>query len=274
MLEDRRIIFQVLACKVVIKHEDPAISETFRYVVEHAEQALRIRKVLTYDVRGSGPWKILEEGDHLDTFESMGEVLDVIYSRVYQRVFERLMLCEWIALHAALVTINGRRTMLLGHKGAGKTTLTLRLMYAGHRVEGDEMVLVKGGRAIALPRRFHLKPKTEQLVPEVRNLVPNMSSAGSGHEIVRAFDPLEAGFAWGITISSVDRVIWIEPNHGGRTKLTRKGSFATLQNILERSFSGSQTHRILVREVTKLAKSGGYELILGHPLDAVHALAA
>jgi|GEM_PF-5353842 len=46
--------------------------------------------------------------------------------------------------------------MLVGDKGAGKTTLSARLLFEDIEVFGDEKVLVQGSKVIPLPRKFHL----------------------------------------------------------------------------------------------------------------------
>jgi hypothetical protein len=266
--------FQLLSCQVDIRYEDPALQDTFRYLVERARQPFDIRKTLTYEVRGTSPYDILEEGDPLSLVRTRTDVLHVVYGRVYRRVLERFVLAGWVALHAALATINGRRTLIFGHKGAGKTTLATRLLYAGHPVEGDEIALVRNGLVLALPRAFHLKPDIDRLVPEVAGLVKYLPKAFAGPVEISAFEPSEFGFDWTIAVRPVDRVVWITPNHGGETALEPRPSFATIQRILECSLGWGEAREVLVAMAARLGGAGGHELVMGNPYDAVRLLEA
>ncbi len=266
--------FQLLSCWVSIRYEDPALQRTFRYLVERARQPLKVRKSLTYEVRGSGPYDILEEGDPLDRVLTRADVLHVVYCRVYRRLLERFVLAGWVVLHAALATINGRRTMILGHKGAGKTTLATRLLFAGHAVDGDEMALVRNGLALALPRAFHLKPDIGQLVPEVAGIIGDLPKVLSGRVAIAALEPSECGFDWTIAAAPVDRVVWITPNHGGETELKQRSSFATIRSIIECSLGWGEARETLVAAASSLGRAGGHELVMGNPDDAVDLLEA
>jgi hypothetical protein len=267
-------IFQLLSCRVHIRYEDPALQHTFRYLVERARQSFEPRKSLTYEVRGTGPYDILEEGDALDRVLTRADVLHVVYCRVYRRVLERFVIAGWVALHAALATINGRRTIILGHKGAGKTTLAARLLFAGHAVEGDEMALVRNGLALALPRAFHLKPDIGRFVPEVAGIVGDLPKVFSGPVEIAALEPSACGFDWTIAVAAVNRVVWITPNHGGGTELKPRSSFATIRRIIECSLALGEPREALVGAAASLGCAGGQELVMGNPHDAVHLLEA
>jgi hypothetical protein len=266
--------FQILACWVDIRYEDLALEDTFLYLAEHARQPFAIRKTLSYEVHGTGPFEIFEESDPLDQVATAADVLHVVYGRVYRRVIERLVLSGWVALHAALATINDSRTLILGHKGAGKTTLATRLLFSGHRVEGDEMALVRGDQALALPRSFHLKPGIVRQVGELRGLTTNLPLAIGGNSEISAFDPSDFGFDWTISVGPIDRVVWISPNHGGETVLERRASFPTIQRILEGFMGSGEQRDSLVSAAMALVSRGGHELTLGDARDAVPLLEA
>ena len=256
----------------MIRHEDPGLRQTFEYLVEHAAQAFPIRKTLSYRVHGRGPFEILEEQDRLDTAETRDGVLNIIYTRVHRRVIERFVHSGWVTLHGALATVNGRRTLLLGSKGAGKTTLALRLLYQGHQVEGDEMVFVRRGSAVALPRPFHIKPRTEQQVPEIASLLNGLPRVLNGPNVVTAFDPAKANFAWTIRLGPIDRLVWLVPNHGGVTALTKKLSFEAVHRIVENTFGWGEARSTVVSEASMLGAGGGYELLNGNPWKVVRLL--
>jgi len=62
-----------------------------------------------------------------------------------------------VRLHAALVDLDGRRIVIAGPSGVGKTTTVVLLAGPHATVLGDEAVLIRDGVAIALPRPLHAK---------------------------------------------------------------------------------------------------------------------
>lgn len=86
-------------------------------------------------------------------------------------------------LHAAaLEEPGGRRVLVAGTSGAGKTTLTLALAAAGFAPLADDAVLVsQRGRAatiVGLPRPFHLGPRTAAAFPGLAAHLGPPSPAG------------------------------------------------------------------------------------------------
>ena len=234
-----------------------------------------MRKSLTYEVRGSGPYDILEEGDPLDRVLTRADVLHVVYCRVYRRILERFVLAGWVVLHAALATINGRRTMILGHKGAGKTTLATRLLFAGHAVEGDEMALVRNGLALALPRAFHLKPDIGRLVPEVAGIIEDLPKVFSGPVEIAALEPSECGFDWTIAVSAgrprgLDHA---QPRRRNQAQAALQFCHDPVASSNVRS-GGARRARRSWPPASSLGRAGGHELVMGNPHDAVDLLEA
>ncbi len=265
---------QLHATLAEILYEDSALETPLNYLVEKAQQPFSVRRNLSYRVDGFGPYKVYEEGDlHCEVATAL-DVQHVVYGRIYRRVVERYVLTGWVAFHAALATIGTSRTLILGHKGTGKTTLATRLLYSGYKVEADEMVLVREGQALPLPRAFHLKPGIDNQVPELAEMVPTLPKAYAGELEISAFDPSAAGFSWEIALGPVDRVIWITPNHGGETRITKHPSFVAMQQVLECSLGWGEERAVVVAEASKLVSRGGYELVLGDARDAVPLLSA
>jgi hypothetical protein len=138
-----------------------------------------------------------------------------VYGRCHARLLDHMTLGGWIALHAGVVSIDGRRALLVGAKGVGKTTLLLRLLYDGHAVEGDEVVYARAGEAVCQPRNFHVKPSSELLVPELTGAWASLPSTSTTDGLViRAFDPAAAGFAWALARAPIDVAFVLHPNHG------------------------------------------------------------
>lgn len=270
--EKLEIRFQILSCLVSIKYEDPGLTQTLYYMDVQARQAVEVLKTLSYTVSGYGPYAIYEESDLLDRVASGEDVLFHVYRRVYCRVLDRYVLAGWVVLHAGAVRINGYRMGLLGDKGAGKTTVMTRLLFAGHQLEGDELLLARGDQLLAVPRRLHLKPGIEKTVPELAGQLDDLPVAWSGELKISALDPTSLGFDWQIAPGTVDQWIWIAPNHGGDTKLEKLASFPMMQRILESYLGWGESKERVVNCAAGLAKSGGQQLLLGDAEAAVKKL--
>ena len=155
------------------------------------------------------------------------------------------------------------------NKGAGKTTLTSALLFAGHEVEGDEMVLLRDTIAMASPRRLHLKNGIENQVPELAPLLAQFPTAYAGTEVLRALDPTELGYKWVIRAGLIDHIIWIRPNHGEETALAPLSSLLILQHLIEGYLGWGESKEQVFRYCAQISRPGGYELALGQPRDAI-----
>jgi hypothetical protein len=71
-----------------------------------------------------------------------------------------------LVFHAAAVALGGRGVLLVGGRGAGKTTLAARLAGAGFTYYADEMSAVdtRTRRLTPLPRTLNVKPQTVRLL--------------------------------------------------------------------------------------------------------------
>ncbi|MCF8084909.1 MAG: hypothetical protein K9M96_17655, partial [Deltaproteobacteria bacterium] len=82
----------------------------------------------------------------------------------------------FVKIHAACGSFGGKRFLLAGEKGAGKTTLISRLLFEDAAVHGDEKVLVRDREVIPLPRKFHLKEGTIRLIPQLQAVWDKLTS--------------------------------------------------------------------------------------------------
>jgi len=85
------------------------------------------------------------------------QLSEIAYGAVHDRVARWARDEGWIRIHAGLADVDGRRVMIAGPSGVGKTTTIVALADQGATVLGDEAVLVRNGQAIALPRPLHAK---------------------------------------------------------------------------------------------------------------------
>jgi hypothetical protein len=123
-------------------------------------------------------------------------------------------------VHGASLVHEGRRVILVGRKGAGKSTLTLHLLARGFEVEGDEHVVLREGDLIARPRRMRIKPGSLPFVPEFTDAVLNSPAVPDAFgTTVYAVDPAISGRPWRVRAGRADHIVFLAPNHGRRSTL-------------------------------------------------------
>lgn len=143
-----------------------------------------------------------------------------LVSILHQLIFADVVRSEPDAtfVHGATVLIAGKRVLLVGHKGCGKTTLALHLLARGHGVEGDEHLLIRPADVVARPRTLRVKPGTLALVPEIADaasvapFIENWDGTA-----IRALSPAAMNGDWTIRAHRLDAVIFLTSNHGGRS---------------------------------------------------------
>ena len=272
-----RLRFQLLPCVVEVEAEDARLGPKLRYLSNAAEQDVRPLRSFHYAVAGHGPYEIREDGDVVQCGATPDDVLAVIYRRCHQRALDLLALGGWCVLHGGVARVGGRRLLVVGPKGTGKSTLMLRLLFGGHAVEGDELALVRDGVVVAFPRRLRLKPGTERLVPEVAPMLPHLPTTLQDGATVAALDPSEAGFAWRLDVAPVDAVVVAQRNHGGASELRELPPGAAVERLLGQSIridrSPAASAR-LVRACTRFTAGEVHELRLGDLREAVRALSS
>lgn len=142
---------------------------------------------------------------------------------------------DYVKIHAACGSVDGRRFLLVGEKGAGKTTLITRLLFDGIAVHGDERVLVRGPEVIPIPRRFHLKEGTIPLVPELASICKSLASYPGYGVRTYYFAPSDAGVEWQIRWGNVDSIFYLLPNHRGESRTEICPRWQMAQNLILRS---------------------------------------
>src|SRR5260221_8206062 len=131
--------FRLLPYEVDVSAEDDRLASKVAYLSNGASQPAPLKRAMRYRVEGHGPYDLFEDDEFLGSAPTPDDALFVLYGRCYGRLVHHLTVGGWVPFHGGLVTIAGRRLLLVGEKGAGKSTLVLRLLFDGHDVEGDEM---------------------------------------------------------------------------------------------------------------------------------------
>lgn len=227
---------------------DQGVDDMLRYLVTGAEHEVPELWTMHYSVvtASDGSHEVSEEGDVLERVTSAEAVLDLVYRRVHQRAFELASLRGWVRLHAAVVDVSGGRTLLVAPSGTGKTTLSCRLLLDDVPVVADESVLIRGGIALPVARRFHLKPELEDVVPDLRPHTAHLPELDGGS--VRAFDPSVAGFPWRVAEAPVAHVILLERGPGA-SAIGPASAVEVMPEIVAQSFPHQEPVGTLLAEV-------------------------
>lgn len=142
-----------------------------------------------------------------------------------------------IRIHAGCGEWQGRRFIVVGDKGVGKTTLMVRLLYSGFRMISDELILVRDGKALPFPRRFHIKQESTKLLTFMSGLIDTLpfNWTSYGHKMY-SFTPQDAGYRWKIDEGDVRAVIYLEPNHGGGSRIEECSKYRMVEKVMPMSF--------------------------------------
>ncbi len=125
-------------------------------------------------------------------------------------------------IHGATLVGGGRRFLLVGTKGGGKSTLALYLLAQGFAVEGDEHLVIRDAGVIARPRTMRVKSGSLPLVPTLAAAVAASPCIQNWDGTpIFSVDPSVAGRPWRIGEGRLDCLVFLEPNHGGRSVMGR-----------------------------------------------------
>jgi hypothetical protein len=170
----------------------------------------------------------------------------MLYGRMHELALEALP--EFTKLHAGCATWHGKRLVVAGPGGSGKTTLVTRLLYEGFAVHCDDIVLLRRGEVLPYPRRFRIRTQALPLLPQLVPVAPRL--AGARDHV--ALDPSELGFDWQIDAAPADVVLFLEPNHGGATRLEVSAKYSMAERIMSQSNLPAAGAGSWVRDVCSL----------------------
>jgi hypothetical protein len=259
--------------RIAIRTADAAIFQALQYVDCSPDIPGRVARELVITVQ---PWRdryvIQEDGGA--ACERLNPV--AVVECLHARLFDLSLADEPTApiIHAASLRKDGRRILLFGSKGAGKTTLTLSLVRAGYEIEGDENVFVVGNDVIARPRALRVKEGSLPLLPELASTISQAPyfTDFRGQRIYN-FDPRRCGAPWRIEQGAADVVVLLRPNHGGYSSVRPIPSLALIQDLVaESAFPAAGRGTAVGSIVASMARTRGFDLSLGDHASALRCL--
>ncbi|MCZ8314315.1 hypothetical protein [Phreatobacter sp.] len=134
---------------------------------------------------------------------------------------------------AGSVIGDGGRILLVTGSPGDRSTLMLDLLARGHRVEGDDHALVDWSSVTMRPRRLHAPADLASRMSHGAYLLEGAPRFSGWHRQVSfAVDPSLPGQPWTITTGPVARLVFVEPNFGGRSVMGRMSPDAALARLL------------------------------------------
>ncbi|MFZ2479985.1 MAG: hypothetical protein WAZ15_01265 [Propioniciclava sp.] len=195
------------------------------------------------------------------------------YGHTHNALMDRARERGWVRLHAAQVDRGGRRILIAGRSGAGKTTLAIRWAARGATIGSDEGVLIRGGLCVGLPRRLHLKHSSRESLPGPAR---DTAAVLDYDPPVTAVDP-GALFAVPPPVAprAPDLLVLLAPGEGAPT-LSDASPFQVVAELGTEAASLSLDRAALVGELARLQRTTRCVTLTGHAdestLDALDAL--
>jgi hypothetical protein len=224
--------------------------------------------------KGKDRFRIIEGGTVLSEQLMTRDVVDFLYAHIFSRTLAEAPGAP--LLHAACLRRNGCRVLLVGMKGAGKTTLTVRLTLSGYDFEGDENVFIRPGAVIARPRGMHVKARSLRFLPELGPLVPQLAALSdhTGDQIYN-LDPRLFGRPWQIRQGKADVIILLRPNHGGFSSIRAIFTLTLARDIMAEIALPEEQRRAAIGTIVSLCSGApGFDLSLGDHAGAVRCIDA
>jgi hypothetical protein len=272
---DFEVIARTLRRRIALRTTDLAVYEAMQYLACDPEiEGYPARHSVIRIDRDRGVYRIVENDRILHEQVHPRAVVEYLFGQLFEQSLQDDPKAPLI--HAACLRRHNRRLLLVGDKGAGKTTLTLRLMLAGYDVEGDENVFVFGEAAVVRPRALHVKQPALRLLPELADAISRRPYLEDylGQRIYNV-DPRCLGSSWQIRHAPIDLVILLRANHGGYSSIRPVPPLALVRDImLETGLPPSERGAAIGAVIAMCARAKGFDLSLGDHAGAIRCIDA
>jgi hypothetical protein len=194
-------------------------------------------------------YAVAEEGDAFAVAATAELAAEAIAARSRRRALELAALKGWVRLRGGLVDLAGKRILLVGPAGSGKTVLLLRLALRGGAPQGDESVLLREGLALALPAPLLLEEPIGPALSELAELAPALPRTGGR----AALDPArDLGIEWRLSVAPLDHIVVLDPRPGrpGRPSCLPSTPGEALTELAGALEAGAVAGPVVLRELT------------------------
>lgn len=208
-----------------------------------------------FDVlREDGQYKIFRDGVFVHASYNHPGLLYDLLGIFHAQALETF--AGYIRIHAGCGEYKGRRFLVIGDKGAGKSTLMMRLLFDGLRADGDELVLIKNEDVTPFPRRFHLKEGSIDLLPELQSMISSVPYIQLYNGLLLySFSPRDAGYDWKIQTRKTDVIFYLEPDHSDKTKIEECPKYIMAEKVMARSFLSESYDYLKIGQICRIVNN-------------------
>lgn len=205
-------------------------------------------------------------------------VIDRQYLPYYLSVFVHNHIASALGdqgfIHCACAVHRGRAFLIVGDKGAGKTTLSCQMLVQGMDVQADELVIPGREGVTPLPRKLLIKEGTPKLVTELQGLLKDSISHHSPrYGWMWLVDPAVFNPVLTERPLEVEAVFCLEADHKGPTSVAPLPGWQLAARMTGQTFpAGAHRPALLDRIAGLVRKCRGYSLTPGPPRQAVEAI--
>lgn len=223
---------RILATRFTIRSNWRELIERLSYLTQRAEQEVALEAECAITVMWNADQYRISGGHGEDACATSLEMtFEALFARLHDTALRAYS--DHIRIHAASGFGPDGMVLLVGQKWAGKTTTAMHLLLEGFEITGDELVLLRHGRAVTFPRPFYLRHTALPLLPKLAGVTegaPFVNADADGRLV--AVDPLKLGRSWRIREAPIAAVIVLEPNHGGTSRMEVCGKLDMTRRVM------------------------------------------
>lgn len=263
----------MLHSSFIIRTECKSLAQGLDFITQDAQQDFPILSESVYDIIWQDKqYQIVDNGKLCSTTQNRSILIYNLLGLIHSQVFKDITGC--IRIHAGCGEYNGKRFLIVGDKGTGKTTLMTRLLFEGFRIDGDELVIVHNEKVTPFPRRFLIKESSLDLLPQVKSIIDSVPYIQADHgSKIYSFAPSDAGFSWKIETGRPNIFFYLESNHGGETRVEKCPKYLMVQKVMPRTFlSNSHDHLKIGQLCRMIDHSDCYILHVGNLNSAISSV--
>jgi hypothetical protein len=241
--------------------------------VHEAEQDFPVTKKAVYELRFTeGIYEVLRRGEILYSSDDLSKTIFNLQWLIHREALGGIT--DRIRIHAGCGEWDGRFFLLVGDKGAGKTTLMVSLLLNGFRVMGDELALIRGGKALPFPRRFHVKEEGTGLLSDISELFGSLPFNWTSYgQKMYSLAPQDLGRGWKIEEGEVHSIFYLVPNHGGESRIEPCPKYVMVNRIMPMSFLSETADHLKIGQLCGMIDGADcYILYVGDLEGAVSGL--
>lgn len=267
------MIARTLRRRVILQTADAVVARAVGYLDCAPDIPGRPVEELAIAIESDSDCHLIREpGQPARRRHALEDVVQYLHQRLFELSIEDGPQAPIV--HAASLRARGRRLLLVGAKGVGKTTLTLHLVRAGYEVEGDENVFVGRDAVVARPRGLRVKEDALALLPDI---APTIAAAPAAFddlgERVFNLDPRAIGAPWRIEQGRADVVVLLRSNHGGASSIRPIPPLELIQDAMgETGLPPTARGAAVASIAAAFAAAKGFDLSLGDHVGALRCI--